>query len=543
MVTELALHPAARRKIAALMPPTAPDQIVLSPLGAGGPQSLIVPADEQAFIDAVMADLAADDWQTSLDARRKSRRHGVDGTLELTQPVHRRFHLVLLEAFCSRPGSPRLDPAKLDSQGLVIRRLSDTGQQAWMINGPKKLGWVDLSGQDLDPDPDRRNWTPPTPAGQIAARVLALRRVSAWREEVLPLFPAPPDVCSRMKRTVFFGLVPITSSDRAETPTLAPNYRALDQADGTAIRQHLSEYLKQRPAMTMPLPGQALDPGWKVLNLDASTGVDDARLNSFGIFLQQLMSEFAAFDPPGADSSMVRLLNRIPLPMQVDGQGNATRTMPAGDFCRTAAAILIGGDANKGAGGFDPLIMPYSWPAIDAALGSALTDEALASLSRRFAALAPGSPKFDGDAPLYIVRPFIRVKGHDGCPVKLVWADPSEPFRILPWWDGDGPATIIPLPDPTDFKKMKPNVAFQVPPTISNLLRGDPKKTLKDGPSGGGGVEIMWLCSFSIPIITICAFFTLNIFLSLFDLFFFWMAFIKICIPIPFPKSAPKQTP
>ena len=41
----------------------------------------------------------------------------------------------------------------------------------------------------------------------------------------------------------------------------------------------------------------------------------------------------------------------------------------------------------------------------------------------------------------------------------------------------------------------------------------------------------------SIPIITICAFIVLNIFLSLFDLFFSWMLFIKICLPIPVPKK------
>ena len=42
-----------------------------------------------------------------------------------------------------------------------------------------------------------------------------------------------------------------------------------------------------------------------------------------------------------------------------------------------------------------------------------------------------------------------------------------------------------------------------------------------------------WICSFSIPIITLCAFIVLSIFLSLFDLIFKWMAFIKICIPFP----------
>ena len=150
----------------------------------------------------------------------------------------------------------------------------------------------------------------------------------------------------------------------------------------------------------------------------------------------------------------------------------------------------------------------------------------------------PGRPKYDGAGPLYAVRPFIRVRCHDNCPSRLVWSDYSELFRILPWWDGDGPATKIPLPDPRDFRKMKPNVSFEVPPSLANLLRGKPSDMLKNppSPSSGGGLEIMWICSFSIPIITICAFLVLGIFLSLFDLIFFWMAFIKICIPIPKPK-------
>jgi len=83
---------------------------------------------------------------------------------------------------------------------------------------------------------------------------------------------------------------------------------------------------------------------------------------------------------------------------------------------------------------------------------------------------------------------------------------------------------------------MKPNVSFEVPPSLSNLLGGDMKK-LKEGEDGGGPqLDIFWLCSFSLPIITLCAFIVLNIFLTLFNILFFWMAFIKICIPIPRPK-------
>lgn len=227
---------------------------------------------------------------------------------------------------------------------------------------------------------------------------------------------------------------------------------------------------------------------------------------------------------------MLAELNRITLPMRRDAQGRVTATMPAGAFVTAATPILIGGDPNT-----TGLTMPLEWPAIAADQGDRLVRLALGCLGQRFAALSPPTPKFDGDARLYSVRPFIRVAGHDDCPPRLVWGEASETFRILPWWDGDGPATKIPLPDPRNFRKMKPNVSFEVPPSLANLMRGDPKK-LAEGEGSTSGLDIAWICGFSIPIITICAFIVLGIFLALFDLIFRWMAFIKICIPIPKPK-------
>jgi hypothetical protein len=103
---------------------------------------------------------------------------------------------------------------------------------------------------------------------------------------------------------------------------------------------------------------------------------------------------------------------------------------------------------------------------------------------------------------------------------------------VLPWWDGDGPGIKINLPDLSQLKRVKPNVAFEMPPALANLLGGDMKK-LADGEGSTGGPQIGFICSFSIPIITLCAFIVLNIFLGLFDLIFRWMMFIKICLPIP----------
>ena len=123
--------------------------------------------------------------------------------------------------------------------------------------------------------------------------------------------------------------------------------------------------------------------------------------------------------------------------------------------------------------------------------------------------------------------------------MRTVWSEYSEPFVIAPWYEGSGaPPTQIALPDPTPelLKSLKPNVSFVVPPSLQGLLMGNPKDLL-DGKKGGSALTVGWICSFSLPIITLCAFIVLNIFLTLFDLFFNWMFYIKVCIPFPKRKE------
>jgi hypothetical protein len=94
----------------------------------------------------------------------------------------------------------------------------------------------------------------------------------------------------------------------------------------------------------------------------------------------------------------------------------------------------------------------------------------------------------------------------------------------------------VPLPDATDrnlLKSLKPNVAFVVPAALNNLLGTKADNLIKGDAEAASSPDLQWICSFSIPIITICAFIVLNIFLSLFDLIFRWLLFIKVCIPFP----------
>ena len=128
-------------------------------------------------------------------------------------------------------------------------------------------------------------------------------------------------------------------------------------------------------------------------------------------------------------------------------------------------------------------------------------------------------------------------------------ADYSDPVRIAAWYESSGRATApVPLPDPVrrEFPEER-QTEFVLRRAVGpderhaghDALRGC-RAELRRGAATAVGLT--WICSFSIPLITICAFFVLNIFLSLLNIVFFWMAFIKICIPFPAPAAPTPPT-
>ena len=171
----------------------------------------------------------------------------------------------------------------------------------------------------------------------------------------------------------------------------------------------------------------------------------------------------------------------------------------------------------------------------------AAAQNCLAARSR--AVLAPEG-RYQDPSRLYKLRLFLRVRGHDRgedrgedhCPPRTIWSEYSDAFEIAPWYEAAGVVgPPVPLPRPTAafFKSAKPNVSFVVPDTLMNAIQGSSLGELGKGNGPSGGLNLSWICSFNIPIITICAFFVLNIFLSLLNIVFFWLPFVKICIPIP----------
>jgi hypothetical protein len=125
-----------------------------------------------------------------------------------------------------------------------------------------------------------------------------------------------------------------------------------------------------------------------------------------------------------------------------------------------------------------------------------------------------------------------------------VVSPPCQPFLLSNFFDPDAPARRIQVALPVDtsaaaLRKYDKGVSF----LISDELRNQMGKVaslldLANGQIGGSpGITVGWICSFSIPIITICAMILLLVIVIALNLVFFWLPFFKICLPVPQLKA------
>ncbi|HYJ86487.1 MAG TPA: hypothetical protein VEW46_10550 [Pyrinomonadaceae bacterium] len=506
----------------------------LSVAGGSGARPTILQRTDQEFIAAILDELSgAGGLQKAVASVATP--NAENAVLKLFQPVHRTFYVAMVEVACDTIGTPRLDPTKIESAGLVVRRVAPgggaSGQQrleAWVQSGKKLRGWEAFNlpeEQKMDPDPSLRR--PELMSGNDEMD----RRLSIWKqssfpftESVAPLFTAPPEICRNVKRTILYGVVPVTSSEVNEpgSPTAQP--AGWSPSDIEKIRQHLPFYLQKPQSGASPVVPAAN-------STITFANARDSGLENFVLSLRQLQVEFDAFGLSTEGRALLQELNR--LNVDVDNAGTNVRR-PFGDFLKDACEILVEAATRS-------LVMPKHWPVIDQGQEQRILNLVVARLNSVLGSLMKSEGRFDEPAGQYRARAFVRVSRSDGCPPKIWWSEYSQPFTIAPWYDSNGmPPVKVQLPDPfnKDFLKnlkSKPNVAFAIPEGLFNLLRDNtPEAFLKgEGRPGGGGFGLDWICGFNIPIITLCAFIVLNIFLSLLNIIFWWIPLIKICIPFP----------
>jgi hypothetical protein len=468
-------------------------------------------------------------------------------TLRLYQPAHSRFYLTTASLVCRRVGLPvrKVDTAAGERTSVLLRRL------------------VARDNRTLDPT-DPETYTEQAWIGDRKAGVWqTLSGVVAKGEERLPAFPMNAAGDQGKKRQVWANMLPVASREIYEgarpanaAPT-APSGGGGDPdplADlrdprratfAATVIQGLTTLLdspaQPTPAAVMAAAEPYMRDSLTFILLDLvdflaaqlSDVLDAVRAGSSA----GLSSEKAAvFDALGASFSATSnwrtaLLAADAHRPTILGTGTDTGAAPvsstfSGDDVRNAAVNLIHGGLFQSA--------------VFAALGD----------PQDIAPAAPGGPPVIGaraaetgepEGGLYWIRFLYERPVCDRFHDPVV-SNPSRPFRLGAFFDPDAPARplVIRMPfdtSPKGLRRFPKGVAV----LMSNKLRQQVERVrnqkLKDLDDGKVGDEPSWglgmICSLSIPIITICAFLVLMIFLQLLNIVFWWMAFFKICLPIP----------
>jgi hypothetical protein len=160
------------------------------------------------------------------------------------------------------------------------------------------------------------------------------------------------------------------------------------------------------------------------------------------------------------------------------------------------------------------------------------------------------------DSPWFTVRCVLE-RPNCAALAEPVVSDPTAAFQLAAFFDPDAPARPIRIGMPADttpagLRKFDRNTAFVLSDVLSgqvsmlkSLSFGDLIRAvlpfplhkdlnvgdLKPGSESGGGFGMV--CSFSLPIITICALIMLLITVKLLDIVLYWMPFFQICLPLP----------
>ena len=484
----------------------------------------------------------------------------------LYQPVQRMLNLALVDLSCTGLGNPRIDPTRIVSAGLVIRRVfrraASNGTtyedydtlSAWMRNPAGQSQWVKLTHDQecWDPDPTKR---PQLISGQadLDQQLTALYLSTANTESTTPAFAVPPATCAALGRTMSYAVIPTASSEVSDVQPKQPPL--INPSDLLASLPPLLRSSQYTTPPSTPTPAPLVDYHWmsdEFLNAvypptpstasppTAPTPNSDAALfHGFTTAVRMLHTVFGAFDGTSQGNAILSILHRHNVTFS-DGS-----TQPMDAFFQSAKMALLDYNPYPTAAPNPPTLqMPNSWDSLNDNDQSALVTAMIAAIGPRSQSLNLLSPqgRFMDSTRHYKLRMFFRIKGDTPtCPAKLFWSQYSEPFQIAPWHATSSRAhPPIPLPDPTsDFvKNAKPNCSFQVPGNLMSAMQGSSMSGLMSGAGGGGGLSLGWICGFNIPLISICAFFVLNIFLGLLNIVFFWLPFIKICIPIPVPSPS-----
>jgi hypothetical protein len=462
--------------------------------------------------------------------------------LKLFQAAHGHFYLVAASLTCRLPGLPDhdVDTAAKERVAFVLRRVEQAQPGSTDTTTTTEWSWGD------DPsNPGNKVWS------QIdSSEVCSV----AENEDLMPLFPVRYQLGDTPRR-IYVGLVPTSSLESFKAAgTLSPLAPPSDTDPGAApldprpqaLTNKVTDPLRALAAAPTTAPSDATDPSAVVqAETDQLVEASQFLLVDFAEYLvnylPDLWNALKSGTPPG-DAAAAALYVALDENPADSSQSVSWRDALTGAW---STATVLYGDATGPAP--DQLNLGNSpqqltGDQLDALVGAALptqtpnTSTDLVTSVQGDAVDPPQVPKLNPQWSYQIrcvyQRPLCGALQPD------VVSDPTTAFEIASFFDLDAPSRqiYISLPVNTgigDLRKLRKNVNFM----ISNQLRNQMNRvtSLKDALNGqfasGGSVDLGLMCSFSIPIITICALLVLLIFIELLNIVFWWLPFLRICFP------------
>jgi hypothetical protein len=476
----------------------------------------------------------------------------------LYQPMHGRFYLVTGGLVCERYGLP--DKAIHSNCGesvfYLLRRLEPVG------NAP------------VDPA-DRATyreygWVPSGPAGTW----VAVGDEVAAGEERLPLFPMI--YTDQHRRRMLAGTVPVAARERYEGAL--PPTPIGGTGDPVAVLAKPGRAELERVVLGLQALLQLADETSLVEPAEPSTIALFREATFFALvdladFLAaHLSTVWDGVASTGFAGTLVSILNNTefrpdsgaPSWLTALHQAHANRNAVLADLTAPPAPVTgISVDNVRGIRGNPPTVYgrgvlglqvvkpnPYGDPDSEVVgtvddpffilLERALTQlEAAAAPPQQASPPAPQPPPSRIAGAVYAAR-FVYERPR--CPgrQRLNISRPTEAFQLAHAYDPDAPfrehRVVLPIDTSLEgLRKFPQAVKMEISAQLRKQM--DRIQAIKLADLDDGNIpeekplDLGMICSFSIPIITICALVLLMIIVSLLNIVFFWMPLFKICLP------------
>jgi hypothetical protein len=541
----------------------------------GRPELLRFASD--TFMDQLIALLATDPpgdlaalvaqpetWKVPLVGLGPGGADKTTGTLKLYQPSHQRFYLVAGALGCKMPGIPdrEIDGGAGETAFFVLRRLHDGLEYGWSsVEAPAAGagGHAAHRGAACQPS-DGKGWT----ALQFPDRQLLCD------EQRLPLFPLQFRQ-DGVRRRLLAGLIPTASGETFRPgAALAPFPTSADLSESgadprpTLFQQQVTGPIQGVKLWLDGLPGspsaadrRTVDRAGAMLMLDFMAALRD--------HVPALLDAIMAANLGAVSGNAAELRTLI---QNTSAGGKQLRdVLKQVQLHRPQLEALESGDDLDASLIFrwDTSSVLNAWLATETATisvprpdgttrtetvrGPAVQVRYQKALSQPYQSQAP-SP--GADNPLAQTSPEVPKldpSGTDRYVIRMVYerpqcccvtiSEPTRPFALASFFDPDAPTRPIRIQLPIDtspegLRKFDKGVAFMLSDQLrKQMARVSGLKELMDGEVGEEpALSLGLICSFSIPIITICALILLLIIVSLLNIIFWWLPFFKLCLPL-----------